>query len=35
VRNDFWGAFTTSVDKTASVIVEAGCLIRSVSVQGS
>lgn len=35
VRTDHWGAFTTSIDQTASVIIEAGYLIRSVSVKGS
>ncbi|KAG4025228.1 hypothetical protein MFRU_063g00180 [Monilinia fructicola] len=34
-RTDQWGTFATSIDKTSSVIVEAGYLIRNVSTQGS
>ncbi|PQE22525.1 Glycoside hydrolase family 35 protein [Rutstroemia sp. NJR-2017a BVV2] len=35
VRTDKWGAFDSGVNNTASVIVEAGYLVRGVSQQGS
>ncbi|KAM3086216.1 hypothetical protein ACMFMF_000170 [Clarireedia jacksonii] len=35
VRSDKWGAYDSGVNNTASVIVEAGYLVRTVSQQGS
>lgn len=34
VRADHWGAYTSSVKNTQSVIVQAGYLVRSVSIEG-
>ena len=35
VRDDKWGAYTSPINTTTSVIVEAGYLVRTVSVSGS
>ncbi|KAH7399870.1 glycoside hydrolase superfamily [Cadophora sp. MPI-SDFR-AT-0126] len=34
-RSDSWGAYTTTVEKTTSVIIEAGYLVRDVTLDGS
>lgn len=34
VRDDHWGAYTSSIENTQSVIVQAGYLVRSVSIDG-
>lgn len=33
-RNDHWGAYASSVENTQSIIVQAGYLVRSVSLEG-
>jgi hypothetical protein len=35
VRSDQWGAYTSNIGNTTSVIVEAGYLVRSVAIQGT
>ncbi|KFY95212.1 hypothetical protein V500_02889 [Pseudogymnoascus sp. VKM F-4518 (FW-2643)] len=35
VRNDRWGAYTSNIGNTTSVIVEAGYLVRSVYIDGT
>ncbi|KAK0103956.1 hypothetical protein ONS96_005062 [Cadophora gregata f. sp. sojae] len=34
-RSDSWGSYTTTIDKTSSVIIEAGYLVREVTLDGS